>query len=165
MTTGTTPRSPLEGLISCGRCGVPMQFEEQIKGDQPRYACKQYHEEPFYFPAHTADHTILRDVLAACLTDWAISNLQSAFADLLQQKNPDITVSREDFIPLREEPDFFLQSVGTNEKARNFLAMFITQIELHPDRATVHYSIPLPRDSHLPGATEQEVLFSNDPTP
>ena len=41
--------------------------------------------------------------------------------------------------PLRDAPEFFLRAVRTNENARNFLSTFITKIELHPDRAVVHF--------------------------
>ena len=43
--------------------------------------------------------------------------------------------------------------------------MFITDVKLFQDRAVVVYALPLPADSHLAGATEQEVLLSPSPAP
>ena len=48
---------------------------------------------------------------------------------------------------------------------RLFLAMLITDVKLFPDRAVVIYALPLPADSHLAGATEQEILLCTEPAP
>ena len=58
---------------------------------------------------------------------------------------------------LREDISFFLRAAGHTEKTGNFLKTFITDVRLFPDRAVVVYAMPLPADSDLAGATEQEI--------
>ena len=43
------------------------------------------------------------------------------------------------------------------EKSGTLLSRFIAEIRAHEDRAVVHYGIPLPADSVLPGKDHQEI--------
>ena len=35
MTIDTTPKSPLDGLVSCGACGAPMEYEAPTQDMRP----------------------------------------------------------------------------------------------------------------------------------
>ena len=42
---------------------------------------------------------------------------------------------------------------------RSFIATFVKEIVVMPGRAVVHYNVPMPSDSHSPGADSEEVLL------
>lgn len=160
MIMGTPPKSPLDGLVICGSCGAPIDFEGPAEDREARYACNGNHEcrrSPLLVPADSADQLIIGSVLVAVLTDNGISAVKSAITEPDEAENAGRTFPGEDVGLLREDPRFFLQAVRTVENARNFLATFITRVKLFPDRAVVHYVMPLPADSHLAGATKQEI--------
>ena len=114
---------------------------------EARYACNGNHEcrrNPLRVPADWADRLIIGSVLVAVLTDNGISTVKSAITKPDEAENAGRTFPDEDVGLLREDPYFFLQAVRTMENARNFLATFITRVKLFPDRAVVHYAMPLP---------------------
>ena len=166
MAAGTTPRSPLDGLLFCGHCGAEMRLVSPAEGNEVQYTCNRVsdnHKDPhptLHLPARIADHLIIGNVLYAVLTDKAISIVESAIVQSNDGENTNRTLCNEDIRLLRDDPQYFLKAVKTPEKAKNFLAMFVTRIMLFPHRAVVHYAMPLPSDSHLSGAIEQEVLLS-----
>ena len=165
MTTGTTPKSPLDGLVSCGRCGAPMDYVAPTRDHEAQYACNERHctdgirRQPVGINADTADRLVITGVLDAVLTERSVSTVQSAIKELDEQQGTGPTFPAEDISLLKENADFFIRAVRGAENARNFLAMFITRIELFPDRMVVQYAIPLPADSRLGGATEQEIYL------
>ena len=159
MTTGTTPKSPLDGLVSCGLCGTPMKYREPSAVHEAHYACRQGHQK-VQLIAHTTDRLVISGVLDAILTEKSISTVQSAIREHDEHDGTGSTFPPEDISLLKEDPYFFLKAVRGKENARNFLGMFITRINLFPDRAVIRYAFPLPSDSHLAGAREQEVHLS-----
>ena len=166
MTTNTAPKTPLDGLVSCGSCGAPMHYEEPDEYHEALYVCAEGHSgdgrsnQPLEIPAHTTDRLVLGCVLGAVLTEKTIAIVQSAISESDEQKGTGSSFPSEDLNLLREDPHFFLRAVKGTERARDFLAMFITRIRLSTDRAVIQYALPLPSDSHLAGAKEQEVSLS-----
>ena len=163
MTTGTTPKSPLDGLVSCGACGAPMEYEAPTQAHEASYACRSVHTSggdsrpPLRVEAHTTDRAVIRSVLEAILTERGNFILESTIRNLEEQEDTGPKFPSEDISLLKEDPYFFLQAVKGMENARNFLATFISSIKLFPERAVVQYAFPLPSESHLAGAKEQEV--------
>ena len=163
MTMGTPPKSPLDGLVICGSCGAPIDFEGPGQDHEARYACNGKPEcrwNSLRVPADSTERLIISSVLVAVLTDNGISIVKSTITGLDGEENTVGAFPGGEVGLLREDPRFFLQAVRTVENARNFLATFITRVKLFPDRAVVHYAMPLPSDSHLAGATKQEVPLS-----
>ena len=162
MITGTTPKSPLDGLVSCGLCGAPMEYEEPTQDHEASYACRHSHTSvgdsrpPLRVEAHTTDREIIRSVLEAILTEKSDSIIESAIREMREERGSS-SFPIEDVSLLKEDPYFFLQAVKGVENARNFLSTFINQVKLSPDKAIVQYAFPLPSHSHLAGAKEQEV--------
>ena len=159
MTTDTTLKTPLDGLISCGSCGAPMRCDEATEDREALYVCRQEHHTgtEVRLEAHTTDRLVISSVLTAILTDESIATVQSSIMERNEQDGMRSTFPAEDISLLREDPCLFLEAVGGNEKARSFLATFITRIKLFPDMAVIQYAFPLPSHSQLAGATEQEV--------
>ena len=167
MTTETTPKTPLDGLLMCGICGAPLLYEEPNGAHEARYFCNQEHRNrrQVALRARDTDHLVISGVLTAILTDESTGALLSAIREPQDQENTGSDFPAEDTGLLKEHIAFFLSATGRAEKTRNFLAAFITRIELFPDRAVVGYAMPLPSDSHLAGATDQEVLLTTDIAP
>ena len=61
MTADTAPRSALDGLVTCGRCGTPMSFEEPTEEHEALYLCRDHQDDGVQ--ANTADRRILEEVL------------------------------------------------------------------------------------------------------
>ena len=163
MTIDTTPKSPLDGLVSCGACGAPMEYEAPTQDHEASYACRSAHTSggdsrpPLRVEAHTTDRAVIRSVLEAILTERGNSILESTIRNPGEQEDTGPQFPSEDISLLKEDPYFFLQAVKGMENARNFLATFISSIKLFPERAVVQYAFPLPSESHVAGAKEQEV--------
>ena len=73
MTTDTTPKTPLDGLISCGSCGAPMRYDEATEDHEALYVCHQKHRTgtEVRLQAHTTDRLVISGVLSAVLTERA----------------------------------------------------------------------------------------------
>ena len=54
----------------------------------------------------------------------------------------------------------FLKESELHER-RDFIATFVREIVVTPGKAVIHYKIPMPEDSHTPGADSEEVLLSS----
>ena len=166
MTTDTTPQTPLDGLVSCGNCGAPMHYEEPNEDHEALYVCAEDHggdgrsNQTLEIPVHTTDRLVLGNVLGAVLTEKTIAIVRSSISESDERSGTGSSFPAEDLNLLKENPYFFLRAVKGTEKARDFLAMFITRIRLSTDKAVIQYALPLPSDSHLAGAIEQEVQLS-----
>ena len=53
----------------------------------------------------------------------------------------------------------FLKESELHER-RDFIATFVREIVVTPGKAMIHYRVPMPEDSHTPGADSEEVLLS-----
>ena len=164
MTTETTPKTPLDGLLMCGICGAPLRYEEPNGAHEARYFCNRAHPAgtQVALQAQGTDQQVISGVMTALLTGESASALLSAITEPEDQENAGSDFPPEDIGLLKENIAVFLADAGRAERTRNFLAGFITRIELFPDRAVVRYAMPLPSGSHLAGATEQELPLSTD---
>ena len=165
MTNDATPKIPLHGLISCGSCGAPMRYDKATGDHVALYICN--HEHPtgteVRLQAHVTDRLVITGVLNAILAKRSVATVQSVIREYEEQGNADSSLPDEDISLLIEELAPFLREAGSAERTRNFLAMLITDVKLFPDRAVVVYAMPLPADSPLAGATEQEILLPPSP--
>ena len=80
MTAETTPKTPLDGLISCGSCGAPMRYDEATEGHGALYVCDREHRTgtEVRLEAHVTDRLVISGVLTAVLTKGGITTVQSA---------------------------------------------------------------------------------------
>ena len=174
MTTSAAPQSPLDGLVSCGLCGALMDYKSPDQDQEARYACSENQgagdqsavdsgHQPLEVQVDTTDRRVISGVMETVLTERNISSLKSyIIKELDEQGETGSDFPFEDIGLLKDDAYFFLRAVDGVENARNFLATFITRIRLLPDRAVVQYSLPLPADSRLAGATEQEIPLPAD---
>ena len=148
MTTKTTAKTPLHGLTSCGSCGAPMRHVEATGDHEAMYVCYRKHQPRTIvrLDAHVTDRLVIGGVLAAVLSDTVIAAMQSELMELEEQGGGADAFRAEDMGLVREDPYLFLRAVGGKENARDLLTTFVTRIRLFPDRAVVHYPMPLPPD-------------------
>ena len=164
MTTGTTPKTLLEGLITCGNCGAQVRYDEDT-GDEETgnhgalYVCSHEHltGTEVRLPADTTGRLVLGGVLNAILTREGVATVQSEIAEHDEDGRIRSAFPLEDITLLEEDLCLFLGEASRAEEANAFLSTFINRIELFPDRAVVRYVMPLPPASRLAGASEQEI--------
>ena len=157
MTADTAPKSALDGLVSCGRCGTAMSFWEPTSHEEALYRCAGNHCDN-EVQAHTTDRLVIANVLDAILTSTAQETVAATIKELNAEYQTGGTFPIEDIALLKEEPNLFLRAVKGPVRARGFLSMFIDRIALLPGTAVVQYALPLPPDSHLAGAKQQKIL-------
>ena len=58
----------------------------------------------------------------------------------------------------------FLKGSELHER-RVFAETFVREIAVMPGKAVVRYNVPMPDDSHTPGADSEEVLLRGSVTP
>ena len=142
MTTDTSGKTPLAGLISCGSCGAPMRYDEAAGDHGPLYICDQEHrtKTEVRLQARATDRLVISGVLNAILAEKSIATVQSIIRQYEEQGYAGSGLPDEDISPLIEDLSLFLRAAGSAEKTRNFLTMFITDVKLFPDRAVVVYA-------------------------
>ena len=82
MTTETTPRTALHGLISCGRCGAPMRHDKATGDREALYVCDREHltKTEVKLQARATDRLVITGVLNAILAKKSVSTPQSSSA-------------------------------------------------------------------------------------
>ena len=144
-----------------------MRYDKATGDHEALYVCDQEHRTgtEVRLQAHVTDRLVITGVLNAILAKRSVATVQSVIREYEEQGNAGSNSPDEDISLLIEDLSPFLREAGNAEETGNFLTMFIRRIKLFPDRAVVVYAMPLPADSHLAGATEQEILLSPNPTP
>ena len=146
MTIDTTPKSPLDGLVSCGACGAPMEYEAPTQDHEASYACRSVHtsggdsRSPLRVEAHTTDRVVIRSVLEAILTERSNFILESTIRNPGEQEDMGPQFPSEDISLLKEDPYFFLQAVKGMENA----TQLITHVEVTPSSGSdTDVSVPV----------------------
>ena len=110
MTIDTTPKSPLDGLVSCGACGAPMEYEAPTQDHEASYACRSVHTSggdsrpPLRVEAHTTDRAVIRSVLEAILTERGNFILESTIRNPGEQEDTGPQFPSEDISPAEGGP-------------------------------------------------------------
>ena len=155
MTTETTPKTPLlDGLLVCGTCRATMTLTSD---PDPLYSCPGECGTP-QLPAEATDRALIGEILRMVLTERNTTTvLDAANNELGSQGEAGHIMTREDVKDLTKRPDLLLRAADGPGEVRTLLSRFIAEIWAHEDRAVVHYGIPLPADSVLPGKDHQEI--------
>ena len=162
MSAENAPESALQGLLTCGNCGEPMTFEGI--GPKPQYACRSRPDNESGdcgtpdLDASATDALLLSTVFQTVMTERNIGTvLESANRTLLEDGPQGEFITRDALQRLVRHPSLLVQAAGGSARTRLFLRRFISNIEIHPERAIVRYSLPLPADSPLPRKLCQEI--------
>ncbi len=154
MTTETTPRTPLDGLLVCGTCSAKMALTDD---PDPRYVCRSGCAMP-PLPADDTDRVLIGEILQMVLTERNTGVLlEAANSGPDGQGEVGHAMTRGDIEDLTKRPDLLLQAADGPGEVQSILGRFIGEIRVHEERAVVHYAIPLPDDSVRPGKRDQEI--------
>jgi hypothetical protein len=164
MTTTTPPRTPLDGIITCGACAEPLDIEPGNAGQEPRYTCRPSPGNGWTecgtpkLRAHQADVLIIGEILDSIITDETTEMiLAAATGSPKGDQTGEHGLTNREVDRLKNNPAEFTTSLGGATKARDFLAGFVDEVQVHQDRAIVCYALPLPSSSPLEGLTSQDV--------
>ena len=167
MTTTTPPRTPLDGILTCGVCAEQMGVEQGNQGQEPRYTCQPSPRNGWTecrtprLRVEAADGLIIGEILRSIITEETTAMvLDAATGSPEGDETGEHGLTKREVASLRDRPTEFVSSVGGPARARDFLAGFIDEIQAHPDRATVCYILPLPKGSPLEGKTRQDVALT-----
>ena len=156
----TSPKSALEGLITCGSCGKPMVLDD-TQGDQEAcYACQSRCPTP-RLHALRAEVLLVRTALQTVLTEENIRRVL-AVANDPQRYNaaPERSLTRKDVQDLGENPERLVLAADRASESRDFLGKIVAEIQVHTKTAVIRYALPLPGDSPLAGMRRQEIDLS-----
>ena len=153
----TSPKSALEGLITCGSCGKPMVLDD-TQGDQEAcYACQSRCPTP-RLHALRAEVLLVRTALRTVLTDENISRVLPLLNDPQRYgAAPEHSLTRRDVQELRENPKLLVLAADSTQETRDLLGIIVAEIQVHTRTAVICYALPLPGDSPLAGMCRQEI--------
>ena len=153
----TSPKSALDGLITCGSCGKPMVLDD-TQGDQEAcYACQSRCPTA---RLHTlrAEVLLVRTALQTVLTEENISRVLAVANDPQRYETVcERSLTRQDVQELGENPERLVLAADSTQQSREFLGKIIAEIQVHTKRAVICYALPLPGDSPLGGMRRQEI--------
>ena len=153
----TSPKSALDGLITCGSCGQPM-LRDGTQGDQEAcYACQSRCPTP-RLHAIRVEVPLVRTALRTVLTEENISRVL-AVANDPQRYNaaPERSVTKQDVKNLGENPERLVLAADSTQESRYFLGKIVAEVQIYTKTAIICYTLPLPGDSPLAGMRRQEV--------
>ena len=153
----TSPKSALEGLITCGSCGKPMVLDD-TQGDQEAcYACQSRCPTARLY-ALRAEVLLVRTALQTVLTEENISRMLAVANDPQRYDTAcERSLTRQDVQELGENPERLVLAGDRTTESRDFLGKIVAEIQVHTRTAVICYALPLPGDSPLGGMRRQEI--------
>ena len=156
MATMTLPTFPIDGLLTCSRCGSPMTTHLY---SEPRYVCQGQCSTTFR--AIELYPLLLTAITSVVITEATLPDLKASFmAGWFESEHhePAEMPSHEVIRRIAKDPNTFLARSAVTDTAE-LLGKFIQRIELDTNQATIRYSVPLPAGSALTGSRLQEVAI------
>ena len=160
----TSPKSALEGLITCGSCGQPMVLDDTGGKQEAHYVCKPGSGNLWAQCKTPRLHARLTEALLAgtalrtVLTEENVSWLVTEANDPQRYDAPRASsVTRQDVKDLGENPERLVLAADSTQESRYFLGKIIAEIQVYTRTAIICYTLPLPGDSPLAGMRRQEV--------
>ena len=153
----TSPKSALDGLITCGSCGKPM-LRDDTRGEQEAcYACQSRCPTP-RLHALRVEVLLVRTALRTVLTEENICRVLAVANDPQRYDTAcERSLTRRDVQELGEDPERLVLAGDRTTESRDFLGKVIAEIQVHTRTAVICYALPLPGDSPLAGILRQEI--------
>ena len=153
----TSPKSALDGLITCGSCGKPM-LRDDTQGDQEAcYACQSRCPTP-RLHARRTEALLVRTALRTVLTEENISRVLAVANDPQRYDTArERSLTNQDVQELGENPERLVLAADSTQESRYFLGKIIAEIQIYTRTAIIRYALPLPGDSPLAGMRRQEI--------
>ena len=160
----TSPKSALDGLITCGSCGQPMVLDDTGGEQEAHYVCKPGHSNLWAqcktprLHARRTEALLAGTALRTVLTEENVSWLVTEANDPQRYDAPRASsVTRQDVKDLGENPERLVLAADSTQESRYFLGKIIAEIQVYTRTAIICYTLPLPGDSPLAGMRRQEV--------
>ena len=160
----TSPKSALEGLITCGSCGKPMVLDGTQGKREASYACQPEPGNRWTecqtprLHALRAEVLLVRTALGTVLTDENICRALPLLNDSQRYDTaPEYSLTRKDVQELREHPKLLVLAANSTQETRDLLGIIISEIRVYTKTAVIRYALPLPGDSPLAGLRRQEI--------
>ncbi len=155
MTNGTKRPYAFEYLLTCQQCQSPMLIKFGPLPEDDVYRCSR----ALTAPERTC---AAPDIRARQFENWLIQDLAEVVLSprnikLLSHYLYHTDVKPEDLkgFPETASDPLTFTTVDAAPEAQRLFAKCIDDIAVNGTEATIHYLIPLPPDSPLPGATTQ----------
>ena len=161
----TSPKSALEGLITCGSCGKPMLLDD-TQGDQEAcYACQSQCPTP-RLHARRTEALLVRTALRTVLTEENVSWLVAeANGPQRYDAARESSLTRRDVKDLGEDPERLVLAADSTQESRYFLGKIVAEIQVYTRTAIICYTLPLPGDSPLAGIPAGKLPPSSPSSP
>ena len=160
----TSPKSALDGLITCGSCGQPMVLDDTGGEQEAHYVCKPGHSNLWAqcktprLHARRTEALLVGTALRTVLTEENISWLVTEANDPQRYDAPRASsVTRQDVKDLGENPERLVLAADSTRESRYFLGTIIAEIQIYTRTGIICYALPLPGDSPLAGMRRQEI--------
>ena len=174
MPTETTPDAVLNGIITCNQCNAGMALKQDEATGRLYFTCSQMAGQGFtgcLTPDLDADQ-LDKLVVETVMTKKHLNMLLTKTDQLLAMKLEDLQdcpttqeaqlYSRSDLQAMTTSHGSLVQAAGSTQALRELIRKFIDDIRMTPGNAAVHYKIPLPQDSPLPGSYKQDIPLTED---
>ena len=160
----------LEDLLHCSYCGNALRLGATDKFDDLVYRCAACPDDRSFptMPADKLESWILREVTDAVMSDSNTRTLAQVLADAgdeLPDYAPELLrdpVNHPEKVrAIALDPTIY--TIPENiPQTRTLLSKLINRINLGKAEAVVHYALPLPQDSSLPGSHRQHLRLPSD---
>ena len=150
VTPTITPTTfPLDGIITCGRCGCAMALQHN---PLPRYVCQSGCDTPA-LKAIELNHLAITTLFGAMVNeqtrDEFRAEIDDAFRKLKDEQPSAVPAEPPNDAQIRRllaDPEAILNH-DLMRDARFALCEATNRIEVHGNTATIHYARPLPQGS------------------
>ena len=160
----------LEGLLRCSHCENALHPRTTDNRDDLVYQCPACAEARSFptLPAAKLENWIIGEVANTIMSGSNTNTLTHALArtgDELLDSAPEILRDPinhpEKVRAIATDPAIYTISENIPQ-TRTFLAKLINHITLGNAEAVIHYALPLPQDSCLPGSYRQHLRLTDD---
>ena len=160
----------LEGLLRCDYCGNSLHLHATDKFDDLVYQCVACAADRSFpaMPASEMEIWILSEVTNAVMSSSNTRTLTQALAeaagelpDYAPEMLRDPVNHPEKVRAIAIDPAIY--TIPENvPQTRALLSKLISRIDLGKEEAVVHYVLPLPQDSSLPGSYRQHLRLTSE---
>ena len=178
MPTETTADAVLNGILTCEQCNAAMALKQDETTGRLYFTCSNMTGQGFTrcltpdLDADQLDKLVVETVMETVMTRKNMSMLMAKTDQLLAMKLEGFQdypmaqeaqlYSRSDLQTMTTSHDSLIRAAGSTQALRKLIRQFIDDIRMTPGNAAVHYKMPLPQDSHLPGSYKQDIPLPAD---
>ena len=178
MPTDTTTDAVLNGILTCDQCNAGMALKQDETTGRLYFTCSDMPGHSFTrcltpdLDANQLDKLVVETVMETIMTRKNMSMLIAKTDQLLAMKLEGLQdcpmaqeaqlYSRSDLQAMTTSYSSMIQAAGSAQALRKMIRQFVADIRMTPGNAIVHYKIPLPQDSPLPGSYKQDIPLPAD---